>query len=643
MTDFTKVHAPSSFPGPQTRRRLNRLHGVLLALFVVGISLAFSSDVQTAALGLGLAFPGAGFLVHASGSVGVIALHLLVFLFVIVAYIASLIWWWWCGNILLPPLVWLGTAVLAAVTAPEEGAVHHHWHGAPWVVIALAALLVGFFFVRNRRARSADAEDLARNQKALVEAQSIRTPRQSNKALAAIELTPDDLAAQRFALDRALQPVDEFQGFHFGDQWQLPATRYQVFTLGWALALANHNALPAMRGYLQDAQLRLIEKTRNPLLWRYWRWENMWGNLRLNADPLAHDNIMYSGYVGKQIGLYQAATGDLQHDQPGAYTLVDGKHGPYVYSFTSLVERLVAQYQSSQYCLWPCEPNWIYVFCNTTAAVAIRAYDATHNTNHWASIEARFQQSLIDEFTTPGGEITELRSAYTGFTPGFTNGPGTSINAATGLHPLLPDHAEQIYWLSRAQLLEQSGGVSRLIDGGRPEFDPGNLKPTAGYQLGVLLHGAKEFGDVEMIRAVEQAIATKVESSQSGGVLTHKDVSVWGHSLMLMGRVGVTNGLHDLSVNAVPEAVRKGPVISQASYPKVLVASATNDGRALQAVVYPGNKPGVENIGVSQLVPGKEYCLLGGENEQHVCADAAGEVSIALPVDGRTEFMLNPI
>jgi hypothetical protein len=55
------------------------------------------------------------------------------------------------------------------------------------------------------------------------------------------------------------------------------ATRYQVNTLGWTLALANHNCVPAMRGYLQEAQLNLIEKLKDHRLWSYWWWENLGG------------------------------------------------------------------------------------------------------------------------------------------------------------------------------------------------------------------------------------------------------------------------------------------------------------------------------------------------------------------------------
>ena len=72
------------------------------------------------------------------------------------------------------------------------------------------------------------------------------------------ELSPDDLAALRYALDRALQPVERFAGFDFIDQFQPSAIRYQINNLGYVLSLANYVHLPALRGYLKLAQENLI-------------------------------------------------------------------------------------------------------------------------------------------------------------------------------------------------------------------------------------------------------------------------------------------------------------------------------------------------------------------------------------------------
>lgn len=631
-----EIPTPSRFPGPETLHRLRRTRLVVGLPVGLGLLLGFWGTGALRAFGLGLAFPGGGFLAVASGSAIDVAAHALLFVVVLLAFVASVIWWWWCGNVFLPPLVWLGGAVGAALMGS-----HGSWSGAPVAVTILLVLVIASESIRKRKVSKADAPALERHVAALRIA-PIAQSRSVSGAVGEVELSIEDLAALRFALDRGLQPVDRFDGFHFGDQWQLSATRYQVFTLGWALALANHNALPAMRGYLQEAQRRLITKTTDPRLWAYWRFENLWGNLRLGADPIAHDNIMFSGYLSKQIGLYQAITGDLRHDEPGSYTLVDGRWGPFIYDFPTIVDLLVSQYEDSSFCLWPCEPNWIYLFCNTTAGVGIRGFDAAHGTTHWSSIAERYDRMLTAEFTRPSGDMTELRSTYTGFSPPIVNGPGTNINAAIGLHALLPDRAEQIYWFSRSELLDTSGERPRLVGMERGGFDPGNLKPTPGYQLGVLLHGAREFGDDELATAVVDSITEGLETSVDRGVLTHTDVSVWGHALLLMGRIGTAGGLHDAASRGVPEEVRSGPVIADVAYPDVLVARATNDGRALFAVLHPGAGPKRVTVKVGQLERRRCYRCYAPGIDMVAEADDRGELVFEIDLTTRTELRVEP-
>ena len=634
--------AESRFPGPRTRRRRFRLAAIYLVVLAFGFGLALAGgSAPLRVFGLGLTLPGAGFLAMLGGGPWSIIGHLLLFALSVALFAVCVVVWWWCGNVLLPPGVWLAAAVLAA---PMAGM--HPAHSMPLALVVVASSVVALALIcLALRARRVHLVWVTRelNAAALQTSSPITvgsTPR--NSVAGSVALSSQDLAALRFALDRGLQPVDEFGGFHFGDQWQLSATRYQVFTLGWALALANHNALPAMRTYLQQAQLNLIDKTRDPRLWSYWKWENAWGNLRLGADPLAHDNIMFSGYLSKQIGLYQAATGDLRHDRPGAYTLHTRRGATYAYSFPAIVELLRSQYEASDLCLWPCEPNWVYLFCNTTAGVALRAYDAAHASDHWDRIGDRFDRLINDEFTDPAGDITELKSTYTGISPSITNGPGTNLNAATGLHPLTASRAQNLYRISRPRLVTQESGGVRLRDVA-PDFDPGNMKRSPGYALGVQLHAAREFGDEEFATIVTEAVSARMTAHTDDGVLTYDDASVWAHALLLMGRVGTADGLRSLATHGVPEHIRQGPVLAEAPYPEVLVARAVNDGAALDLVLHPGQRGGRYRIGLAQLRPRGRYRALqpcGIAND--LLADDHGCLSVDIDLTQRTPIRIEP-
>jgi hypothetical protein len=92
----------------------------------------------------------------------------------------------------------------------------------------------------------------------------------------------------------------------------------------------------------------------------------------------------------------------------------------------------------------------------------------------------------------------------------------------------------------------------------------------------------------------------------------------------------------------MPERFRSGPLLDDVEYPQVLVARAVSDGRALEAVLYPGDRQGRQSLGLSQLRPGSLYRCEGSVAPE-VVADAAGTARVMVDLDGRTEFRLCPI
>ena len=176
------------------------------------------------AAGLGLLAPGVGFIAAGGWWVLLFPLTLGIFWLSIVA-------WFWAGMVIAPLTIWLGSAAVAgAVTGAAI------WPPAIFVVpgCALAIFLVFQYRGMKRRERDREAykfrqtffaESLAEvNQKAAVE------PVPGTR-----ELDAETLAAVRFVLDRALQPIDQFKGFTIIDQYQPAALRYQINHMGFAL------------------------------------------------------------------------------------------------------------------------------------------------------------------------------------------------------------------------------------------------------------------------------------------------------------------------------------------------------------------------------------------------------------------------
>ena len=52
------------------------------------------------------------------------------------------------------------------------------------------------------------------------------------------ELSDTQMAQMRFFLDRALQPISEFEGFEHLDDFQTAAVRYQINFISYALSLS---------------------------------------------------------------------------------------------------------------------------------------------------------------------------------------------------------------------------------------------------------------------------------------------------------------------------------------------------------------------------------------------------------------------
>ena len=234
-----------------------------------------------------------------------------------------------------------------------------------------------------------------------------RTPRD--------EIAHKDLQRMRLLLDRALQPVDRFDGFEWIDQFQTAAVRYQINFMSYALSVAAHVYLPAFESYLATAQRNLVAKQLDHRVWRYWARENLWGNLSTNRDPIARDNIMYSGFLAAQIAFARSGVSICDYDAPATLRLDQPGPTPICYSLPEIVECLARQYAAAPYGLLACEPNWIYPLCNVMTASGIRAADVQYGTRHWDAIENAFRHHLQTDFTAADGRLMAFRSSLTGF------------------------------------------------------------------------------------------------------------------------------------------------------------------------------------------------------------------------------------
>jgi hypothetical protein len=665
---------PSRSPfGPITRHRLLRLLTAYLTVAVTGATILHAPLPDAWHIfGLGLMVPGAGFLAHAdlctTSGIG----HTVLAALASGLFSLSVLLWFAMGNIVAPPLAWVGTALWAATMHHGPISPHiaslAHMAATAATLAPLLAWPVWMAFVRWQRHR--DNAYLRQMQPHLGQVFTAPVPASSaashqpahsrqvphGAAMPLPEMSLEHLQRVRFALDRALQPVDQFQGFEQRDPFQTAALRYQVNFLGYGLALTQARFTPAFRGhggYMVRAQEQLLHKQRQHRIWSYWALESLWGHLRRNPDPIKRDNIMFTGFVALQMAMFEASTGSREASRPGFFTLHHPSGTHYVHDHESLVQQLDTSLRLSPFGLMPCEPNWIYPLCNAMGACAVLAHDAQRGSTHWHSRHAeRFVQSLQAEFLDAFGRLVPCRSSVTGLALPAIGGAMAQALPCYFLNALTPDMARRQWLLLRRQLFDAQGQFRRKAFW---PIDTGNYAFSRASAYTATALAAIELGDEVVYQHCMDALEGECPSTLHEGVMHRAKASVWSHGTELMALAGGRDAFRTL-INTPPP--HTGPWLDEVRYPDVLVASCHADAAGgLHAVLYSGHERGSDKGGgagrdapgpgdptehsmvVGGLRPHAVY-RVEGARVTHLCAGSQGRARLRVPINGRTSLRL---
>jgi hypothetical protein len=587
-------------------KRQRRVLG-LYAGFVTGLTItSFVTPSAFMPALLGAMFPGAGFLHWAAGDQFVIAIGLS--LTGLGLFTTALVLWFATGNLIAPLLIW---AVLAAVSGiPSLFTLSSAEVASGWPSLLAPFAVIGLGLAVLRPIKPPRAHSVA----ALLE------PKNSDTA----ELPLEELQRLRLLLDRALQPADRFDGFEWRDQFQSAAVRYQVNFVAYALALARRRYAPAADAYYREAQMKLLTKIGDRRMWSYWRLENAWGNFRLNADPIPHQNIMYPGFTTLQMAI-GGNGGDL--------VLHDKGHEWRRYDLETITRILARQYGTAPYGLLTCEPNWIYPLCNLITVTGLKAADAAMGAGHWPRLEEDFLRNLQREGTKADGSFIAFRSALTGIAPPTPGGIVMQSFPCLFLNCLAPDLAQAHWQRIRAKL--DSGDWRRLFW----PADIGNYGLSRATSYTATAAAAAEIGDMEIAAECLQRLEMECPSHLNDGVIHRERASLWAHALEIAARATRKNGWRDLVVRPRTDG---GPRLARASYPDVLIARAESEGHKLHLVLYPGRSDGAQMIGLSGLMPEQRY-LTGHESEPVLTVDHAGHATLRVVLRSRTALTIEPV
>jgi hypothetical protein len=525
---------------------------------------------------------------------------------------AALATWFATGNVVLPPLLWLAAA--AAATRPDLFALDDRLAQSNTGLLIPALLM----FSLAARGMISPCARAVPPKPALARLPALSTP-------PCDEISLDDLKRLRLLTDRALQPIEAFDGFEWRDQFQTAAVRYQVNFIAYALAIARCNYLPAMTAWLGDAQARMLAKQGDARLWRHWVLENAWGNLRLGRDPIPRDNIMSTGFVALQMAIGDTGT-PLDLRRRGASWRR--------YGLEDMGDILARQYRAAPFGLLSCEPNWIYPLCNLITACGLRAADHRTGSAHWPDIAARFGAGLGGEFTTPSGDFVPFRSSLTGFAAPGVGGAVMQTFPCLFLNALYPDLAEE-HWERARRQAETRGWRQALWP-----IDVGNYGFTRAAGYAASAAAAVEMGDAVSARALLDLFDTDCPAMTATGVTHRPRASLWAHALELTARLGCANGFRGLIES--PDNVLAGPHLAEADYPEILVAAARRNGETLRLVLHPGGAGAIRPIAISGLKPGRHY-RTGLADQPFARADGTGRAVVAVPLYGRTELRIVPV
>jgi hypothetical protein len=618
--------------GPVTAATQRRTAMVYAAFCIAGIapSIAGLAPAWQAA-GLGLWFPGAGFVALGGWALLLIPVTLAVFALALFAWFGS-------GMVIAPAIVWLGAAAIAGLMA-RGGAT---WPAAPIAVPALAFAGGAFAYFRSAQRRKAGVGMRAAREAAIPTAVAGAVQCAADRpAIEQRELTAEDLSAVRYLFDRALQPVDGFDGFDIVDQFQTSALRYQINHAGYALAELQCNYTPSFHGYLSQAQRNLIEKYLQRKVWTYWLYETAWGHLNVtNFDPAAKDNIMLTGWFGLHVGMYMLASGDRRYAEPGSLTFRLNGRTAYPHDVHSLARSVRSNFDEAPFCLYPCEPNWVYPICNHYGLASLAVNDRLFGDGDVPEIRDRWLASLDAEFTDESGSIVGLRSSLTGLRFPF---PGGELMFAPFMDCFAPERAWRTWAIARNELryiLGQADGGQRLMMKGRG-FDFGNYGRGWGGAYASIMGVAREFGDNEMADAAQHSLDLDCGRSEDGGIVRYGKMSNLSNTTAVIGRIRRRGDFRAAVVEGPPASVFTGPLLTGASYPEVLVARAFSAGEDLDLVLFNGAAAGPQTIGLERLRPSAAYQVRGGPGGGFT-AGADGTATLTVHLDGRTPLHITP-
>ncbi|HYO49439.1 MAG TPA: hypothetical protein VEW94_06275 [Chloroflexia bacterium] len=355
------------------------------------------------------------------------------------------------------------------------------------------------------------------------------------------------------------QPPGSWDGFY---QAQSPsmnfALRYQLAFGAYAVAMLSQHT-PAYRAPYAEALRGAIEKMLDVAAWGYWRVPQTpsGGSLLASSghvavlisphqravagppsDPVAQDNLQYSGHLSTMLGLYEKVTGDGRYDGP--FTLADPESGvSYTYTHGEVAGRIYSQMRENSFGGVCCERGMAYVPCNNHALASNTLHDALHGTTYGKANEG-WLRTVRRKMVLKGPSVrgvfgtTYVKDAHvaTPFAFNFTDVWGLAF-----MLPFDRPLVRKLYGKFKQKVTKAGEGAYVSSSSVSEKMEISDVPINTGFGLAL----ARGIGDSKLAGALDRYARTEFEAGWQGTHYLYKGAPRTIHSTALYALAGAVN------------------------------------------------------------------------------------------------------
>ena len=632
MEKWQFYYGKETFNGPETIKHKRKAWILYLIVVFIGlIPWLYKANAALKIFGAGMIMPGGGFFAMGIVWAGILSL---------VIFGISLIAWWGTGNQVALNVVWALEAIIAFLIGQNFSG---DLNILPVVILPAIYFLIGrittFIYARLCFKTQRHINEVMPEKLAKLDADATPTPK-----LEDIELSDDALAAQAYIFDQAFAPYGEFRGFTNIEQFSVDGVRYQINSMLNSLQMVQCHYTPNYHGPNIEAQRKLIELFQHKKVWSYWEWEEAWGNLSRNADPIPkRGNVMLTGFFLLNLTMYMRNTGDMRYEKRGSISFRKNEDEVFNHSAHTIAESIVGNWEAGGYTVFPCEPNFLYSLCNWKAIQSMVSYDKLFGTTYWDDHKEKVLVKYRDELLAPNGTPTIFKSTRTGWCPPPITATYADVATYMAFLSACPEWTKAYWAYHRDKFLVTDKDGNKVLKPGLP-FDHGNFTMSQLDNYSGLMIMASEQGDMELAERCREKLFEKGNYTVNGEGLMHWKCSNEANAQVLMGLAGFKDAWRTALVDGPIKESFEGPVLESVDYTKVWVAKAISlDGKSLTLVLknaldrFAGNY----ELGIERLVPGQMYEVK--ETGTQFAADPAGRARLIVPLNGRKKMTIAPV